>query len=107
MPPLLPSLHRALWLALLLASPLAGAQPGALDAAVLAGTCFNCHGPDGRSAGAIPSLQGRSAAELRQRLHAFQRGQAPDATVMTRLMKGYDDAQIEALAQWFARKEGQ
>ena len=45
--------------------------------------------------------------ELRQRLHSFQRVQAPDATVMTRLMKGYDDAQIEALAQWFARKEGQ
>ena len=31
---------------------------------------------------------------------------APDATVMTRLMKGYDDAQIEALAQWFASEEG-
>ncbi|GAB2738622.1 hypothetical protein GCM10027019_18280 [Melaminivora jejuensis] len=107
MPPLLPSLYRAFWLALLLASPFASAQPGALDTAVLAGTCFNCHGPDGRSAGALPSLQGRSPAELRQRLHAFQRGQAPDATVMTRLMKGYDDAQIEALAQWFARKEGQ
>jgi len=107
MPPLTPSLHRALWLALLLASPFASAQPSTLDAAVLAGTCFNCHGPDGRSTGAIPSLQGRSAVELRQRLHSFQRGQAPDATVMTRLMKGYDDAQIEALAQWFARKEGQ
>jgi hypothetical protein len=25
---------------------------------------------------------------------------------MTRLMKGYDDAQVEALAQWFADKEG-
>ena len=74
----------------------------ALDAAVLAGTCFNCHGPDGRSAGAIPSLQGRSAAELRQRLHAFQRGQAPDATVMTRLMKGYDDAQIVEIVQHVA-----
>lgn len=111
MPPFSPSLRRALWLALLLASPWAsaraGAPPSALDAAVLAGTCLNCHGPDGRSTGAIPSLQGRSATELRQRLQAFQRGQAPGATVMTRLMKGYDDAQIEALAQWFARKQAQ
>ena len=92
--------------AVLGAAPCASAQPRALDAAVLAGTCFNCHGPDGRSTGTIPSLQGRSALELRQRLQAFQRGQAPDATVMTRLMKGYDDAQVEALAQWFARQEG-
>ncbi|AVP58476.1 c-type cytochrome [Pulveribacter suum] len=107
MPPLSLPLHRALWLALLLASPCASAQPGALDAAVLAGTCFNCHGTDGRSTGTIPSLQGRSAVELRQRLQAFQHGQAPDATVMTRLMKGYDDAQVEALAQWFARTGGQ
>ena len=39
-------------------------------------------------------------------MRAFRAGQAPDATVMSRLMKGYDDAQIEALAQWFAAKEG-
>lgn len=102
----------ALWLALLLPVPAlagtpTGAKAGTLDAAVLAGTCFSCHGPEGRSTGPIPALQGRSAAELRQRLQAFQRGQTPDATVMTRLMKGYDDAQVEALAQWFARKEGQ
>ena len=58
------------------------------------------------SAGAIPSLRGHTAGYLLQRLQAFRTGQAPDATVMTRLMKGYDDAQVEALAHWFADKEG-
>ena len=34
-------------------------------------------------------------------MQAFKDGTATDATVMTRLMKGYDAAQIAALAQWF------
>lgn len=94
-------------LTLLLAAPAcASAQLRALDASVLAGTCVNCHGPEGRSTGAIPSLRGHTAGYLLQRLRAFRAGQAPDATVMTRLMKGYDDAQVEALAQWFASQEG-
>ena len=85
-------------LALLFAPLAAGAQLRVQDASVLAGTCLNCHGPEGRSAGAIPSLRGHTAGYLLQRLQAFRTGQAPDATVMTRLMKGYDDAQVEALA---------
>ena len=68
----------ALWLGLLLATPLAtyaagpAAPPPAAattappalsvqDISVLAGTCANCHGPDGRSSGAIPALRGASA----------------------------------------------
>ena len=76
----------------------------AQDVAVLAATCANCHGPDGRSTGAIPTLRGLPEAHLLQRLQAFKAGTAPDATVMTRLAKGYDDAQIQALAQWFSKK---
>ena len=117
MPLLLPFLafarRPALWLALLLAAPcavLATPSAGALrapDAALLASTCANCHGPDGRPphGSRIPSLRGHSAEHLQQRLFAFKTGTAPDATVMTRLMKGYDSAQIAALARWFAAKE--
>lgn len=72
------------------------------DVAVLAGTCANCHGPGGRSPGGIPSLRGLPADHLLQRMLAFKAGQAADATVMTRLMKGYDEAQIRELARWFA-----
>ena len=111
----------ALWLGLLLATPLAAyaagpaapppaaatTAPPALsvqDISVLAGTCANCHGPDGRSSGAIPALRGASAEHLLQRLRAFKAGTAPNTTVMTRLTKGYDDQQIQALAQWFGKE---
>ena len=54
-------------LALLFAPLAAGAQLRVQDASVLAGTCLNCHGPEGRSAGAIPSLHGHTAGYLLQR----------------------------------------
>lgn len=69
---------------------------------VLAGSCANCHGPDGRGSAAIPPLRGLPENHLRARLLAFHEGKAQDVTVMTRLMKGYDRQQIEALAKWFA-----
>ena len=105
MPPVLPLNRFALALLLAAAAP-SFAQVRLQDASVLAGTCVNCHGSEGRATGAIPALRGHTASYLLQRLRAFRARQAPDATVMTRLMKGYDDAQIEALAQWFASEEG-
>lgn len=86
-----------------LLAPPAGAAP--LDPAatqVLVGPCANCHGPDGRSPGAIPSIAGLPEAEAMAKLLAFRAGSDPSATVMTRLMKGYDEAQIRALARWFS-----
>ena len=70
-------------------------------AQVLAGPCAGCHGPDGHSPGAMPSIAGRPEAELLARMTSVRDGTA-DATVMTRLMKGYDEAQIATLAHWFA-----
>ena len=64
-------------------------QPRARDGATLRIATWNLE---------RPSLRGHTAGYLLQRLQAFRTGQAPDATVMTRLMKGYDDAQVEALA---------
>ena len=88
----------------LCAVPLVSAQTTLTvqDAKVLAATCFNCHGPNGQSSQSIPRLQGQEANRLLQRMQDFKAGKATDATVMTRLMKGYDDEQIRALAKWFA-----
>ena len=108
--PLLTSAHSALWLAIALAAPLPSLANSAAtslrvqDVAVLAASCANCHGPDGRSTGVIPQLRGLPEAHLLQRLQAFKAGTAKDATVMTRLAKGYDDEQLKALAQWFSKK---
>lgn len=104
---------RCAWLGLWLASPLvahaaSSAAPASStsltpqDVALLAASCVNCHGPQGQSRGGIPPLAGQTQAHLRQRMLDFRAGTATDATVMTRLMKGYDSAQIEALAQWFS-----
>lgn len=107
---LLTSARPALWLALALAAPLPSlATPAATslraqDVAVLAASCANCHGPDGRSTGAMPQLRGLPETYLLERLQAFKAGTAKDATVMTRLAKGYDDEQLKALAQWFSKK---
>ena len=108
------TLRPALWLAAALLAPTAMAQattpaasaagPSVHDISLIAGTCANCHGPDGKSTGGIPSLRGVNERHLLQRLQAFKAGTAIDATVMTRLMKGYDDAQIQALAQWFSKE---
>ena len=108
--PLLTSARSALWLAFALAVPLPSLASSAAtslrvqDVAVLAASCANCHGPDGHSTGVIPQLRGLPEAHLLQRLQAFKAGTAKDATVMTRLAKGYDDEQLKALAQWFSKK---
>lgn len=74
------------------------------DVSILAGTCFNCHGTEGRSPGAIPSIAGRPEAALRAQLLAFKSESPPAATtVMNRLAKGYTDAEIDALARYFSR----
>lgn len=95
----------ALGVALLLA---AGAMPAAAqsadDVTVLAGSCANCHGTDGRSPGGIPSIAGRPENVLRAQLKAFKaETPPPGTTIMNRLTKGYTDEQIDALAKHFAQ----
>lgn len=76
---------------------------GALaDPAILAGPCTACHGPDGVSPGAIPSIAGRSMDELQALMLAYRADRVAGATVMPRLMRGYDPGQIAELARYFA-----
>lgn len=72
----------------------------------IAANCANCHGTDGRSRGAIPSLAGQDAAVIVQRMKEFRDGRRA-ATVMQQLAKGYTDAQIEAAAAYFAAQAKQ
>ena len=57
------------------------------------------------SHGAQEGLRGRGSAFLLARMQAFQSGPVAGATVMPLLMQGYDTAQMQALAQWFARPQ--
>jgi cytochrome c553 len=74
------------------------------DAAVLAGNCFACHGPDGHSPGTVPSIDRLGKKRLVSDMHDFRSGAAP-STVMGRQAKGYSDAEIEAIADYISRKK--
>lgn len=69
---------------------------------VFATTCFQCHGPNGQYAGGtIPPLAGYPRDLMVQQLKDFKSGKRP-ATIMDRHMKGYSDAEIEAIADYLA-----
>ena len=61
-------------------------------------SCSGCHGPGGKSPGAIPAISGRTSQDLADVLRQFRADQRP-ATVMNRIAKGYTDGEIDALAR--------
>jgi sulfide dehydrogenase cytochrome subunit len=67
----------------------------------MAANCAYCHGPDGKSRGAIPSLAGLEKAYFVDQMKAFRDGKR-DATVMQKHAMGYTDAEYEALGAWFS-----
>ncbi len=85
------------------AIPVGSAEPSAAEIELLAAGCANCHGPAGYPGEDILPLEGMPAERLRARLQAFRRGGADaGATLMPRLIQGYDDREIEALVRWFS-----
>lgn len=79
----------------------AAADPVALRGAALANACAACHGPDGQSQGAIPSISNLPAEDFIAALQAF-RAEARQGTVMNRIARGLDAADIAAVAAYFA-----
>ena len=71
------------------------------DARGLAAACAACHGTNGVSIGGPRSLAGTPRDDLAKALRAFKSGER-GGTVMPELARGYDDAEIDALAAWFA-----
>lgn len=69
--------------------------------AMLSNSCAACHGTDGKSPGAIPSIHGKSAEFISQSLKAFRSGERV-STVMGRHAKGYSDEEIQLIADYFA-----
>ena len=86
-------------------SGLVAAETVSQRGAALAHTCVTCHGPEGHSQGAIPSLTTLSSADITTALQAF-RAETRPSTVMHRIAKGLDDADITAVATYFATLPG-
>lgn len=66
----------------------------------MAANCSYCHGTDGKSSGAIPSLAGMEVKYFVDQMKAFKDGSRP-ATVMAKHANGYTDAEYEAIAKYF------
>jgi cytochrome subunit of sulfide dehydrogenase len=70
----------------------------------LAATCANCHGTNGQARGEMKPLAGLPAARLIAQWNDFKAGiGAP--TIMHQIAKGYTDAQVQAIAAYFAAQK--
>lgn len=90
-----------------LASLVAATDARAGDAKIaradlIASNCFNCHGFEGVSVGIIDSLEGIKAKGMIKKMMEFRNGSKP-STIMTRIAKGYTEAEIEAMAHYFEK----
>ena len=70
----------------------------------LAASCAMCHGTQGRSVGGNEPLAGMAKEELIRKFTEFRSGAKP-ATVMHQIAKGYTDAQLDLVAEYFAAQK--
>ncbi|MBM3355403.1 MAG: cytochrome C [Betaproteobacteria bacterium] len=73
----------------------------------LASACAICHGTEGRvvpdKSPLIP-LAGLPSDHIASQMRAFRDGRRP-ATVMHQIAKGYTEAEINAMAAWYAAQK--
>jgi cytochrome c553 len=86
----------AIGLALIAAAMTASAEPPAGAAA-----CSGCHPSSTRVTSPVPRLAGLDQAAIIRAMQEFRSGQRI-ATVMDRIAKGFTDAEIQAIAAWYA-----
>lgn len=70
-------------------------------AVIQARACNSCHGTDGYSPGAIPSIRGMPQQAFITAMRDFKSGRR-SGTIMGRLAKAYSDAEIRAMAEYFS-----
>jgi sulfide dehydrogenase cytochrome subunit len=71
----------------------------------MAATCAACHGTNGLSVGgAVPGLAGINKEYFLNQIKAFREGKR-DATIMQQLSKGYTDAEVAALGDYFSAQK--
>ena len=70
---------------------------------MLSNSCAACHGTQGKSPGAIPSINGKSAEFIFESLMAYKSDSRP-STVMGRHAKGYTEEELRLIAEFFAKQ---
>ena len=71
----------------------------------IAANCAACHGTNGKAApgSAVPGLAGQPKEAFVTAMAQFKEGKRP-ATLMHQIAKGYTDAEIAALADYFSKQ---
>lgn len=93
-----PSALRAAAFVLALAALPAVAEP---SGPMLAQACAGCHGQNGAGQGPVPDLRGIDRAAFVRAWEEFRANERP-ATIMNRIARGYTEAEVAALADYFA-----
>jgi sulfide dehydrogenase cytochrome subunit len=87
--------------------PPAFAAPNLSESGVraMAANCAPCHGTQGRAApgSLVSGLAGKKAADIVQAMAQFKSGER-SATLMHQIAKGYSDAEIMAMAEYFSKQ---
>jgi cytochrome c553 len=81
-----------------------GAVGAAPEPPVGASSCSGCHAAKAGVDTAVPRLAGRKAADIVAEMRAFKTGEKP-STVMGRIAKGLTEAEVEAIAAWYAQQK--
>ena len=88
-------------------APPAFAAPNLSESGVrsMAATCASCHGTQGKAApgATVPALAGRARQDIVDAMAQFRDGKRP-ATLMHQIAKGYSDAEVAALADYFSKQ---
>jgi sulfide dehydrogenase cytochrome subunit len=71
----------------------------------MAANCAMCHGTEGRTVAgsSVAPLAGRPSQEVVAQMKAFKEG-TRQATIMHQIAKGYSDAEIAAMADYFSKQ---
>jgi sulfide dehydrogenase cytochrome subunit len=66
--------------------------------------CTGCHPTSTRVPSPVPRLAGQDAAAIVRAMQEFRGGQRI-ATVMDRIAKGFTEAEVQAIAAWYASQK--
>jgi len=69
-----------------------------------AASCSGCHPASTRVTSPVPRLAGLDQTAIVRALQDFRSG-ARSGTVMDRIAKGFTDAEIQAIAAWYAAQK--
>lgn len=95
--------YYGLILGLIIAAPVTATQ---VDGQTIAYACSGCHGSEGQGHyDGMPRLAGQTAAKLAKTLLDFKYQRQP-SSVMGRISKGYTDAELQAVADYFSAVKG-